>query len=310
VRGKRDHAGHRSVAAAWASVDILKRDRPVTDSLTWVRQDVGLGDSKLIEELADFLVSEGVASAERSARKLAIAHVVELRAHAAVSRLDGLVGEMKDHRIEQWVDWEGAPGRFAQYVRQHFVDDRGCLLDWGSIAGVEARKRDRDRRAKKAQRDREIATVGRADDPPDNSVDVSADDAADIHALRTDERTTKRHRATDLLDFTPPDWVPAAEWAEFVEMRRKKKKPLTPRAAAGIVRDLEVLRTKGYDLRAVLAKSVDEKWLGVFELKGPSSRQDALTQDASAALAAISAQAAQIRADTLAERRAGAVTAA
>jgi hypothetical protein len=285
----------------------------VTDSLTWVRQDVGLGDSKLIEELADFLVAEGVAPTERSARKLAIAHVVELRAHAAVSRLDGLVGEMKDHRIEQWVDWEGAPGRFARYVRQHFVDDRGCLLDWDSIAGVEARKRDRDRRAKKAQRDREIATGNRTDEPPDSSADVSADNAADtdadIRALRTNVRTTKKERASDLL-LPPPDWVPIEEWTEFVEMRRKKKKPLTLRAAAGIIRDLDVLRSEGCDLRAVLAQSVDRKYLGVFEVRGPSARQNAVAQDASAALTAISAQAAQIRADTLAERRAGAVTAA
>lgn len=67
--------------------------------------------------------------------------------------------------------------------------------------------------------------------------------------------------------FVPPDWIPSEPWAGFVEMRKKIRAPLTERALALAVGELERLRRTGEDPAAVLNQSVFRGWKGLFPVK-------------------------------------------
>jgi hypothetical protein len=79
-------------------------------------------------------------------------------------------------------------------------------------------------------------------------------------------------KATPPQAVTPPadplpEWVSSEAWSGFVEMRRKIRAPLTPRAITGIVGSLEKLREAGEDPNACLDQSTMHSWRGVFPLK-------------------------------------------
>jgi len=62
-----------------------------------------------------------------------------------------------------------------------------------------------------------------------------------------------------------PDWIPADAWAGYVEMRKKQKKPLTDRATELVIKKLDEFRIKGHDVGAILDRSTENSWQGVFE---------------------------------------------
>ena len=64
-----------------------------------------------------------------------------------------------------------------------------------------------------------------------------------------------------------PQWVDAEAWAGFVEMRKSIKKPLTPRAALLILRDLQQIKDAGHDPNAALDQSTVCGWRGVWPSK-------------------------------------------
>jgi hypothetical protein len=61
-----------------------------------------------------------------------------------------------------------------------------------------------------------------------------------------------------------PDWLPLDSWNGLVEMRRKMRKPLTPRAIVLILKKLEAFRAEGQDPAAVLDQSIEKGWTSVF----------------------------------------------
>lgn len=71
--------------------------------------------------------------------------------------------------------------------------------------------------------------------------------------------------------FVPPEWVPLASWAAFVEMRKVMRVPLTGEACRLTVLDLERLAKAGHDPGECLEQSVKKGWRGVFELKRESN---------------------------------------
>ncbi len=72
-----------------------------------------------------------------------------------------------------------------------------------------------------------------------------------------------------------PDWLPINEWHGFVEMRKKKRCPMTERAEQLAIEKLRELKTEGHDPGAVLNQSTFSSWTGLFPL---SSRSDANTR--------------------------------
>lgn len=67
--------------------------------------------------------------------------------------------------------------------------------------------------------------------------------------------------------FVLPDWVPAEAWAEFLKMRTRIRAPLTDHAKRLAVSELEKLRARGEDPRAVLDQSTFKGWKGLFTVK-------------------------------------------
>lgn len=112
--------------------------------------------------------------------------------------------------------------------------------------------------------------------------------------------------------FALPDWIPEAEWLGFCEMRRSIKAPLTDRAKAGIVRDLERLADDGHLPGRVLDQSTMNAWRGVFPLKdGTNDRNLGRNSDTfkngnaieEGGLGRMAAAVASVRADRLARER-------
>lgn len=69
------------------------------------------------------------------------------------------------------------------------------------------------------------------------------------------------------VDFSLPAWVPVIEWAAYVEMRKKIKKPMTAHAMSLAIGKLETLKGQGNDPVAVLNQSIMHSWQGLFALK-------------------------------------------
>lgn len=65
----------------------------------------------------------------------------------------------------------------------------------------------------------------------------------------------------------PPALVPVSIWLSFVEMRKKKRQPLTEHAGELIRRKLEELKEQGHDPIKVLEQSIMHCWAGVFPPK-------------------------------------------
>lgn len=61
-----------------------------------------------------------------------------------------------------------------------------------------------------------------------------------------------------------PEWLPSEAWAGYVEMRRKIRKPMTPRAEQLAINTLQKLKDQGQDAGAVLDQSVMNSWQGLF----------------------------------------------
>lgn len=77
------------------------------------------------------------------------------------------------------------------------------------------------------------------------------------------QRATRKRAA---LSVTLPEWLDPEAWGQFVEFRRKKA-PLTDRAAELAIAELAELRAQGHNPVAVINQSILNGWRGLFALK-------------------------------------------
>lgn len=84
-------------------------------------------------------------------------------------------------------------------------------------------------------------------------------------------RTTKAAPPVSLVpEF--PDWMPMEEWKAFVEMRTKKRKPLTAFAVRLLVKALDQLRLAGDDPAEIVNASIVGGWDKFYPLKRDQGR--------------------------------------
>lgn len=79
--------------------------------------------------------------------------------------------------------------------------------------------------------------------------------------------------------FELPPWIPETNWAAFVEMRNRIKKPLTEFAKRLVVLELAKLQKAGEDPVACLDQSTRSNWQDVYRVKdkgAPSGKQAGL----------------------------------
>ena len=73
-----------------------------------------------------------------------------------------------------------------------------------------------------------------------------------------------RQRKAERAGPPLPPWLDADLWAAWRAERKARRKPLTDRAEALQVRELERLREQGQDPRAVVEQSIARGWTGLF----------------------------------------------
>jgi len=69
--------------------------------------------------------------------------------------------------------------------------------------------------------------------------------------------------------LTLPDWIPEKTWEEYLEMRKRMKKPLLEKSFPRVWKELDRLRGMGNSSETVLNQSIINTWQGVFEIKKP-----------------------------------------
>lgn len=74
--------------------------------------------------------------------------------------------------------------------------------------------------------------------------------------------------------FILPDWINKNTWNDFIEMRKKQKKPPTERAIKELVNDLEKLRSSGQDIEVVISESIKHGWISFYPVSGDIGKGD------------------------------------
>ena len=64
-----------------------------------------------------------------------------------------------------------------------------------------------------------------------------------------------------------PEYIDKELWNDFLEMRKKIKKPPTDRAKELLIKDLIKFNDDGEDVNEILRKSIKGCWQGLFSLK-------------------------------------------
>ena len=64
-----------------------------------------------------------------------------------------------------------------------------------------------------------------------------------------------------------PEWLPADAWKAYLEVRKQKKTPNTPRALNMLITELTRRKSLGFDPAAVLDQSTLKGWKSVFPTK-------------------------------------------
>lgn len=118
---------------------------------------------------------------------------------------------------------------------------------------------------KRRQRERQRGSYG-TDVSRVTPVTVTRTDTdTDTEEETKQEQRAPRKRAAS-VEVALPEWLDPQAWAQFVEFR-KRKAPLTTRAAELAIAELACLRDQGHDPVAVINQSILNGWRGLFALK-------------------------------------------
>ena len=83
----------------------------------------------------------------------------------------------------------------------------------------------------------------------------------------TQQKRVEKSRI-DNINIQVPDFVDKELWNDFLDMRKKLRKPATDKAQELLIKDLGKLNADGDDPNEVLRQSIKNSWQGLFPLKG------------------------------------------
>lgn len=89
---------------------------------------------------------------------------------------------------------------------------------------------------------------------------------------KTQKKTTKENPLYPPL----PDSVPEQAWADYVDHRKRIRKPLTEKAVTLSLNKLAALAEKGHPAQAVIDQTIERGWTGLFPLKGDDKPEEDL----------------------------------
>lgn len=64
-----------------------------------------------------------------------------------------------------------------------------------------------------------------------------------------------------------PTWIDRETWAEFLDVRKKKKAVNSPRALNAVIKKLTEFKECGFDPNDIMEKSIINSWKDVYEPK-------------------------------------------
>jgi len=97
----------------------------------------------------------------------------------------------------------------------------------------------------------------------------------------TENTGARRRKKPPSPEQILPEWLPAADWQDFVDHRKQIKKPLTDGALKRCVNDLAKLRAGGENIAAVLNSSIVNGWAGLFAVKKQNNGYQQTSKQAS-----------------------------
>jgi len=107
------------------------------------------------------------------------------------------------------------------------------------------------------------------------SASASASVYASVYASEYEEEEKGMEKETKkAVQIELPSWIDPSIWNDYLEMRKKIRKPATQKAQELIIKKLEQLKLSGQDPNRVLEQSIENSWQGVFPLKEVSEDQD------------------------------------
>ena len=144
--------------------------------MNWIRISVAIGDDPDVGRLADALdcpVAHAVG--------LVVLTLTKFPEHAP----DGNLAHIADGMIERWAGWNGERGKYAQSLRDIFLNPEGVWVSWEKHNGNALQKLAKDRERLRLQREQKADELAKlAGLSRDGSVVVAGTDG------RTDGRTT------------------------------------------------------------------------------------------------------------------------
>jgi hypothetical protein len=100
---------------------------------------------------------------------------------------------------------------------------------------------------------------------------TTANGVSDLSGMDSKGKTIPKATASS---SAIPDWIPPEAWNGFMEMRKRVRAPMTNRAVQLVIADLLKLKTQGEDVGAVLDRSTQNSWKGVFPTKQSRDTSD------------------------------------
>jgi hypothetical protein len=144
----------------------------------------------------------------------------------------------------------------AVFLARNLIDSTNKIVAWDRRQFVSDSSAARV--AKHRERKKQACNVTVT--PPDTDTD-------------TDTDTEKpKNKAPKPPKFDLPAWLPDTVWGDYVEMRRRIRKPMTAKAMALAVAELDKLRAQGHAPVAVIQQSIMNSWQGLFPLKDKGGR--------------------------------------
>lgn len=95
---------------------------------------------------------------------------------------------------------------------------------------------------------------------------VSASASASEYKNKEEEKGVEKE-TKKAIQIELPAWIDSNLWHDYLEMRKRIRKPATLRAQELVIKKLDDLRAEGHDPNRVLEQSIENSWQGVFALK-------------------------------------------
>lgn len=151
----------------------------------WIRVRANLSKTRVAKKLAP------LCTRVRSDTQKAAGVLQDFWSGASQFSKDGFIRDEDDQTLEDWANWKGKPGVFANWVRTQHMDADGRINDWDEYMGVLESKRARDRERKRLEREKKKEEVARTSRGHSNG--RHADVPCDVRTHDTERNVTRRN---------------------------------------------------------------------------------------------------------------------